>query len=848
MEILEKESYTPMIQQYLDIKKDYKDSIVFFRLGDFYEMFFDDAILASRELEIALTGKDAGVKERVPMCGVPHHAYSTYAEKLLDNGHKVVIVEQVEDPSLAKGIVKRDVVKILTPGTVIADFLDAKANNYLASLILIRKTFILAYADVSTGEGYLTTISSIEHVVEELRGLRVKEVIVNGDFISKYKNDLASSGFLVSVYDNDVMPDYLLNLVIDIDKNYHKAIALLLNYAIDTQKQELHHFKPFEFYTEKDYLRLDYFTKKNLELTETLRLNQKNGSLFSYLDHTQTTMGSRMLRKWLDRPLVSLSKITEREDFIEGFMGNYIKREEIKDSLKEVYDLERIIGRISCQNANAKDLVQLRKTLKAVPNIKSLLLDFELPSFTKVSNEIDSHENIYNLLEEALEENPPFTIKEGGMIKYGYNKELDEVTDINKNSKAWLLEYEAKEKERLGVKNLKVGYNRVFGYYIEISKGQSFNLGDIEGYQRRQTLANSERYISPELKKYEDILLGAKDKIERIEYELFIQIRDYITGFIPSLQNLANIISSIDCYISLANVALNNNLVRPTFNPGSIEIVDGRHPVLESILKENYVPNDIYINEFNLILITGPNMSGKSTYMRMFATIIIMAQMGSFVPARICNLKIFDQIFTRIGATDDLSSGQSTFMVEMSEANYAIKNATKDSLILFDELGRGTATYDGMALAEAIIEYVHQKVGAITLFSTHYHELTSLEGTLKHLKNVHVEAVESNDGLSFLHKVKDGPTDKSYGINVAELAGMPKSLIARSKEILANLEGNNKQKGMMLSLFDFDLYDEEEKKKQKDEPEVIKYLRDLDIDEISPKEALTILYELKDKC
>ena len=848
MEILEKESYTPMIQQYLDIKKDYKDSIVFFRLGDFYEMFFDDAILASRELEIALTGKDAGVKERVPMCGVPHHAYSAYAEKLLDNGHKVVIVEQVEDPSLAKGIVKRDVVKILTPGTVIAEFLDAKVNNYLASLVLIRKTFILAYADISTGEGYLTTLSSLDKVKEELRGLHVKEVIVSDDLINRYKNELGEAGFLVSIYDNDVIPDYLMNLVLDIDKNYHRAIGLLLNYAIDIQKQELHHFRPFEFYTEKDYLRLDYFTKKNLELTETLRLNQKNGSLFSYLDHTTTAMGSRMLRKWLDRPLLSLEKIKRREDFIEGFMGNYIKREEIKDALKDVYDLERIIGRISCQNANAKDLVQLRKTLGAIPNIKALLLDFELDTFEQVSNEIDCHENIYELLDKALEENPPFTIKEGGMIKYGYNAELDSIKDISKNSKAWLLEYEAKEKERLGVKNLKVGYNRVFGYYIEISKGQSFNLGDIEGYQRRQTLANSERYISPELKKYEDILLGAKDKIERIEYELFVSIRDYITKFIPSLQNLANTISAIDCYISLANVALNNNLVRPTFNPGEIQIVDGRHPVLESILKESYVPNDIYINEFNLILITGPNMSGKSTYMRMFATIIIMAQMGSFVPARICNLKIFDQIFTRIGATDDLSSGQSTFMVEMSEANYAIKNATKNSLILFDELGRGTATYDGMALAEAIIEYVHQKVGAITLFSTHYHELTSLEGKLKRLKNVHVEAVESNDGLSFLHKVKDGPTDKSYGINVAELAGMPKSLIARSKEILNSLEDNNNQKGMMPNLFDFDLYEENEKAKEANDPEVVKYLRDLDIDEISPKEALTILYELKEKC
>lgn len=848
MEILNKEAYTPMIQQYLDIKKDYTDAIVFFRLGDFYEMFFDDAILASRVLEIALTGKDAGVKERVPMCGVPFHAYASYAEKLLEAGYKVVIVEQVEDPSLAKGIVKRDVVKILTPGTIVDSFLNAKTNNYLASLVTLRKTFLLSYADISTGDGYVTITNSFDKVIQDLKNLAVKEIVLTPDFPDTLINSLKDNSFLISFEENTKIPDYLTSITDNIDKNYHKPIGLLLNYAIRTQKTELHHFKPFEFYTDKDYLRLDYFTKRNLELTETLRFNQKNGSLLSFIDHTSTAMGSRMLRKWLDRPLVDLNKIKERQNYIGGFASDYLKREDIKNCLKEVYDLERIIGRISCGNANAKDLVQLRHTLGNIPNIKSILLSFNNQLFTSLANGIDTHDNIYKLLSESLEDNPPFVLKEGGMIKYGYNKELDELKDLSSNSKKWLLDYETKEKERLGVKNLKVGYNKVFGYYIEISKGQSFNLGDIEGYVRRQTLANAERYISPELKKYEDILLGAKDKIEALEYELFMQIRDYVFKFIPSLQALANIISEIDCYVSLANVALENKFTMPTFNDEEIKIIDGRHPVLESILKEKYVANDVYINEYNMILITGPNMSGKSTYMRMFATIIILAQMGSFVPARICELKLFDQIFTRIGASDDLSSGQSTFMVEMSEANYAISNATKNSLILFDEIGRGTATYDGMAIAEAILEYVHQKVGAITLFSTHYHELTALEGKLKRLKNVHVEAIENNDGVAFLHKVKDGPTDKSYGINVASLAGMPKSLIARSKEILENLEKNNNQEKVMPNLFDFDLYEENEKKKNVSEPEAIKILRELDVDELSPKEALTLLYELKEKC
>lgn len=837
---LNKEIYTPMIQQYLDIKKDYMDSIVFFRLGDFYEMFFDDAVYASRILEIALTGKDAGAKERVPMCGIPYHAYQTYADKLIQSGKKVVIVEQVEDPSQTKGIVKRDVVRILTPGTIVGEYMD-KGNNYIAALTNLKKTFIVAYADVSTGEINLTLSTNFRRLVELIKSLGCKEVVTTSLFNPTLKEELTKEGFLLSVEDNDNIPEYLVKIAQNVDVSYRKPIGLLLNYAIATQKQELKHFKQVQFYTDKDYLRLDYFTKRNLELTETMRYGNQNGSLIGFLDKTKTAMGSRMLRKWLDRPLVNLDKIREREAFISDLKNDFVLRKTLINHLKEVYDLERIIGRISCGNANAKDLTQLRKTLANIPGLKTELENSHSTILSNLSKEIDPHTSLYEELTKALEDNPPFTIKEGKMIRYGYNQALDELKDISQNSHKWLVEYEAKEKERLNVKNLKIGYNKVFGYFIEISKGQALNLGDIEGYERRQTLANSERYISPELKKYEEILLGAKDKIENIEYELFINLRNYTATFIPTLQALADLISSVDCYISLAEIAEEHSFVCPEFTD-RIEVIDGRHPVLEELLKEKYVVNDIYINEYNFILITGPNMSGKSTYMRMLAVMIILAQMGSFVPARICKLKLFDQIFTRIGASDDLSSGQSTFMVEMSEANYAITNATKDSLILFDEIGRGTATYDGMAIAQAIIEYVHQKVGAVTLFSTHYHELTALEKTLKRLKNVHVEAQETEAGVAFLHKVKDGPTDKSYGINVASLAGMPKALIKRSQEILNSLEASSTQAKALPSLFDFDDYDDEE---EVEIPEIIQYLDNMDLDEISPKEALNILYELK---
>ncbi|MDE7095187.1 MAG: DNA mismatch repair protein MutS, partial [Anaeroplasmataceae bacterium] len=560
--------------------------------------------------------------------------------------------------------------------------------------------------------------------------------------------------------------------------------------------------KPVQNYIHEAYLHLDAFTKKNLEICETLRYNNKSGSLLWHLDHCETAMGSRMLHKWLDKPLLDISMINKRLDFIECFNHHYLEKAQIKEYFKSVYDLERIIGRIASGNANAKDLVWLRKSLQYIPEIKALISNLDLETAKDYAEEIFDHQELFSILSKALVDNPPLSIKEGGMIKEGFDEKLDEIKSILSNSKEWILNYEKSQKELTGIKTLKVGYNRVTGYYIEVSKGAIANLPEDIGYERRATLANAERFISKELKEYEDIVLHSNEQIVSIEYEIFSKLREVASTYITSLQNLADHLATIDCYIALSEVAVKQNYVRPTFNTNRrVTIVDGRHPVLETIMKSGYIVNDVDINTYNMMLITGPNMSGKSTYMRMLATIAILAQIGSFVPAKFADLMLFDAIYTRIGASDDLVSGQSTFMVEMMEANYAISNATKDSLILFDEIGRGTATYDGMALAQAILEYVHERIGCVTLFSTHYHELTVLDKKLKRLKNVHVEAKETEQGVAFLHKVLDGPTDKSYGINVASLAGLPKSLIARSKMILDQLEEANTNTGVSLDLF-----------------------------------------------
>lgn len=851
---VDKSEFTPMMQQYIECKENYPDAIVFFRIGDFYEMFFEDAYIASRELEIALTGKDAGYKERVPMCGIPFHAYSGYAEKLISKGYKVAIVEQVEDPSQAKGLVKRDVVKIITPGTITEAGLNEKENNFLAAIYETDARYTLAYADVSTGQMYLTTIEDEEALANEMLSLHAKEVICLSSLKLKILNTLHDNYQIVisRCDDTSLIDDYkylIEGLNLEKFKDDIPCISILINYISKTQRHNLYHLQPIKFYSSNQVLHLDPFSKRNLELTETLRQNQKSGSLLWLLDKCQTAMGSRKLHTWIDRPLIDRNEIIKRHNYVEALINNYVAKEEIKESLKTVYDLERIIGRISVGNANAKDLVQLRRSLANIPNFKKNVMALGTDDAISFANGIDTHEKLYDLLDKALVDDPPLQIKEGGMIKPLYNKDLDELKEISGSSKDWILKFEAQERERTGIKTMHVGYNRVFGYYIEVSKGALQNLTDSDHYERKQTLANAERFITPELKKYEQIVVGSTEKIQKLEYDLFIEIRDVCQGFTKSLQQLADKISTIDCLLAFAEVSVKYNYVRPEMSlKREVNIVEGRHPVIETFLKDEYVKNDVIINSYNTILITGPNMSGKSTYMRMLALIVIMAQIGCFVPAKSATLMIFDAIFTRIGASDDLISGQSTFMVEMLEANFAIKNATKDSLILFDELGRGTSTYDGMALAQAIIEYVHEKIGCVMLFSTHYHELVLLDKTLKHLKNVHVDAKESKGGVVFLHKVLDGGADKSYGINVASLAGLPRSLIERSKKILETLEENNSTSGVNLDLFNFDAYEEEPQNQEEEKAYNLKHaLEILDIDSLTPREALDWLYKEKNK-
>ena len=851
---VDKSEFTPMMQQYIECKENYPDAIVFFRIGDFYEMFFEDAYTASRELEIALTGKDAGYKERVPMCGIPFHAYSGYAEKLISKGYKVAIVEQVEDPSQAKGLVKRDVVKIITPGTITEAGLNEKENNFLAAIYETDARYTLAYADVSTGQMYLTTIEDEEALANEILSLHAKEVICLSTLKLKILNTLHDNyQIVISRCDDISLIDDYKYLIEGLDLEKFKddipCISILINYISRTQRHNLYHLQPIKFYSSNQVLHLDPFSKRNLELTETLRQNQKSGSLLWLLDKCQTAMGSRKLHTWIDRPLIDRNEIIKRHNYVEALINNYVAKEEIKESLKTVYDLERIIGRISVGNANAKDLVQLRRSLANIPNFKKNVMALGTDDAISFANGIDTHEKLYDLLDKALVDDPPLQIKEGGMIKPLYNKDLDELKEISGSSKDWILKFEAQERERTGIKTMHVGYNRVFGYYIEVSKGALQNLTDSDHYERKQTLANAERFITPELKKYEQIVVGSTEKIQKLEYDLFIEIRDVCQGFTKSLQQLADKISTIDCLLAFAEVSVKYNYVRPEISlKREVNIVEGRHPVIETFLKDEYVKNDVIINSYNTILITGPNMSGKSTYMRMLALIVIMAQIGCFVPAKSATLMIFDAIFTRIGASDDLISGQSTFMVEMLEANFAIKNATKDSLILFDELGRGTSTYDGMALAQAIIEYVHEKIGCVMLFSTHYHELILLDKTLKHLKNVHVDAKESKGGVVFLHKVLDGGADKSYGINVASLAGLPRSLIERSKKILEALEENNSASGVNLDLFNFDAYEEEPQNQEEEKAYNLKHaLEILDIDSLTPREALDWLYKEKNK-
>lgn len=834
---------SPMMKQYVDIKKDYEDSILFFRLGDFYEMFFDDAVLASRLLELTLTGKNAGLNERVPMCGIPHHAYAAYVDKLIDKGYKVAICEQMEDPKLAKGMVKRKVIQIVTKGTRLDD-LDSKDNNFLASLTTNDTCYALTYADITTGEFYAKLIDKdIDSAEREIGRGSFKELVTDEEVDRVLINDCRKKfNLLVTIISGNTESDAYSYIYSDIkDERLVKGVKHLLSYIIETKKGELVHLQKVDVMRSGDTLIYDGSTKKNLELTETMRTGDRTYSLLWLLDKCKTAMGSRYLKYNIENPLTSREKIERREGFVSRLSEEFILRDDLTEALDHVYDLERLTGKVSYGNMTARDLIQLKNSLKVMPDIKKILGEI---GFDKT---VDDFKELYDLLESSINIDAPLTLHEGGLIKKGFNKDLDDIKSSSTSSKDFLLNLEKEEKEKTGIKNLKVGYNKIFGYYIEVSKGSIKDVKEEFGWIRKQTLTTGERYTTPELKEKESMILGAEEKIIKMEYDIFMEIREEVKKYIPALQSASKVISEIDMLRSFSIVADNYSYTKPVFNNNhELKLTESRHPVVERVMKDKYISNDIVMDKnTDILLITGPNMAGKSTYMRQLAIIVIMAQIGSFVPCKEANLPIFTKIFTRIGATDDLVSGESTFMVEMKEACNALKNADSDSLILFDELGRGTATFDGMAIAEAIIEYIHDKVHAKTLFSTHYHELTLLDEKLKHLKNVHVEAEAREGSITFLHKVKKGPASESYGINVASLAGLPKSVIEHAEEALKVYEKEEKKpkvKYTQTSLFDL-----EEEKENKEEKEIIDEINKLNVVEMTPMDAINYLYNLKEK-
>ena len=837
---IDRSKLSPMMQQYMEIKDKYEDTIIFFRLGDFYEMFFEDAILASRILELTLTGKQAGLEDRVPMCGIPHHAYASYAETLVDKGYKVAIVEQLEDPKLTKGMVKRDVVQIITKGTRLDSEIDSKSNNFIANIYDFGYCYGISYADISTGEIYAELLEgNKDKLIKEVVKKNFKEVIVNTAIDREIVERLRTNYNILVTIIKEILESNDYNYIYKNieDERIIETLNHLLYYILETKKGDLHHLQECHVVKSSQYLEFDSNTEKNLELVETIRTRDRQYSLLWLLDKCKTAMGSRYLKNSILNPLRDKLEIERRYDIVSKLSTEFILRDDLIKCLDNVYDLERIVGRITYGNLNAKDLLQLKTSLKELPRIKEILHSI---NFDK---EIDTFEEVYSLLDRAIEEDAPFTLHEGHLIKKGYNSELDELKNISSNSKDFILQIEKEEKMRTGIKNLKVGYNKVFGYYIEVSKGQKNLIKDEYGYERKQTLSNAERYITPLLKEKENIILGAEEKIINLEYKLFMDIREVVKRYAGSLQKTAKVLSEIDMLESFSIVSDNYKFVRPKLEEDrSLKLIDCRHPVVEQVMKDKYIPNDIVMDRTtDILLITGPNMAGKSTYMRQCAITIIMAQIGCFVPCKSATMPIFDKIFTRIGASDDLVAGESTFMVEMKEANYAIQEATENSLILFDELGRGTATYDGMSLAQAILEYIHDKIKAKTMFSTHYHELTFLEKDLKHLKNVHVSAVEENGSITFLHKVKNGAVDKSYGIHVASLAHLPESLIKRADEILNVYEHKNKKKETFTQTSLFELSDEKEEIKKNEIEEKIKNIKPL---EMTPMEALNLLYEL----
>ncbi|HHZ00841.1 MAG TPA: DNA mismatch repair protein MutS [Sedimentibacter sp.] len=861
--------YTPMMEQYFSIKDQYRDCILMFRLGDFYEMFFDDAITASRVLEIALTGRDCGQEERAPMCGVPYHAVDGYISKLIENGYKVAICEQLEDPSLAKGIVKRDVIRVITPGTIIDQgMLDAKSNNYLCCIYL-DKGFGMSYADISTGELFVTENISLsdflknrvnDPLIEEISKISPSEIISNqftGD------ENLDPKIYIRNPLNFEDCKTAILRhfKVISLDSlglqdNYHAVMSLgmLLRYLDETQKTSLDHINKLKFYTLGDYMQLDSGTRKNLELIETIRGKKGPGTLYHVIDNTMTAMGGRLLKKWIEEPLKNIKHINLRLDAVEELYKNVMVSNNIKEYLKSVYDIERLLSRIVYGNCNGRDLNALKQSLSNLPDLKAELSGLTSRLFAEIYTNFDELKDIFDLIDEAIIDDPPVSVKEGGIIKAGYNEELDELKEITINGKTWISNLQSKEREATGIKNLKIGYNKVFGYYLEVTKSYLKDVPD--HYIRKQTLANCERYVTPELKEMEAKILNADEQIMKLEYELFLKVREYIKGHVRRIQETAYDIALIDVLNSLAIAAVKNNYVRPEMNnKGYISIIDGRHPVIEKIIKnEMFVPNDTYIDnkEYRMSIITGPNMAGKSTYMRQVALIALLAHIGSFVPARKAEICIIDKIFTRVGASDDLSQGQSTFMVEMSEVSYILKNATSDSLLILDEIGRGTSTYDGLSIAWSVVEYITKKIKAKTLFATHYHELSELESKLKSVKNYKILIKEENDKITFLRKIKEGSIDRSYGIQVANLAGLPEEVVERAKEILKQLDESDinkpfaRRKNRVNDAFQVSLFepDTSEKGINKEYKELAENIKSIDIENITPMQSFKLLYDI----
>ncbi len=833
---------SPMMAQYMEIKDQYKDELVFYRLGDFYEMFFDDALIASRELELTLTGRVAGLEERVPMCGVPHGNVKTYIEKLVNKGYRVAICEQLEDPKSVKGMVKRGIVDVISKGTIADnDLLNDKDASYIASILFFSDSILLTILDISTG--YLASMSienNEEVLINEILGLNLKEVIFV-DNLNTALIDLLKNTYNVEVTINsEFMWDKYENLLGSIsDARAKSGVAHLFYYLSKRQLKDLSHINKINYINKNDYLEMDIHSIRNLELVETLRLKERTYSLIWLLDKCKTAMGSRKLKTWMLNPLKNIDSINERYAKIEKLNNEFIIKDELKNLLYEVYDIERLSGKVINGSLNARDLIQLKKSIGVLPSIKERI---ETLGF---NYDINTHEDLYNLLGASIVDDPPISIKEGYMIKDGFNKELDELRNIRSGGKDFVAAFEAKVKEETGIKNLKVGFNKVFGYYIEVPNGSKSLVKEEYHFERKQTLANCERYISPALKEKESMILNAEENIIELEYKLFCEIKSKVKDEVLLLNKTSDALSEIDALVSLSVCSEEYNLVRPLLTKDHIiDIKNGRHPVVETVSKSEYVPNDCLLdNGINTLLITGPNMSGKSTFMRQLAIIVIMAQMGSFVPCESATLPIIDKIFTRIGASDDLVSGESTFMVEMKEARNAIVGATKNSLILFDELGRGTATYDGMSLAQAILEYISDNIGAFTLFSTHYHELTNLSKKFNNIKNVHVSAIENGNQITFLHKVKNGAVDKSYGIHVARLAKMPDDLLARAEEILSGYENTAKKKNPEEKVQLAMNFDTNDKKS-----DIIKETLDkIDVLNTTPMEALNVLFDLKQK-